>query len=472
MRKWNGGYVIKWKLGGNLIRIHLKKLEEVVGGEGLQDSFHHIEMHGVCINSKKIKEGNLFVPIIRVKNGHDYVKEAMDNGAVASLWKKSYGIPPKGMPIIFVDDTLAALQQLACYYRNESNVKVIGITGSNGKTTVKDIIGAILNSTYKVHKTQGNLNSQFGLPLTILEMKQGTEFLILEMGMSETGQIRNLSQIAQPDVAIITMIGQSHLETLGSREVIAKAKLEVIDGLKDEGMFLYNGDESLLSRNNNMPGIECKSFGEKGTNDFYPNNVQLDEYGVHFKLNDSKKVQYDVPLHGKHNILNAIVGIAVGQFYNVPTEKIQEALQQINITHMRFQFLTAKTGFTIINDAWNASPSSMKAAIETLEKLNAYEKKIIVIGDMLELGKEAETYHREIGKMLNQENISYVFTYGEMAEIVAEEAMKTYATGQVQSYNNKAKIAEEVLKIITKKDVVLLKGSRGMALEEIVQNWI
>ncbi len=446
-------------------------MKKVVNGEGLQESFHLIEMHGVCIDSKNMKEGNLFVPIIRVKDGHEYVKEAMDNGAVASLWKKSYGTPPKGIPIIFVDDTLFALQQLAQFYRRELNVKVIGITGSNGKTTVKDIIGSILSSTYRVHKTKGNFNSQIGLPLTILEMKRDTEFLILEMGMSEKGQIRNLSRIAQPDVAIITMIGQSHLETLGSREEIAKAKFEIIDGLNDDGLFLYNGDEPLLSQNINMLGIESKSFGGKYTNDLFPTNVQLDEYGVHFKLNNTK-IQYDVPLHGKHNILNAIVGIAVGQFYKVPIEKIQEALQQINITQMRFQFLTAKTGFTIINDAWNASPSSMKAAIETLQKLNAYEKKIIVIGDMLELGKEAKTYHREIGKMLNEESIQYVFTYGALSEIVAEEARKNYHTGKVQSFDNKDEIAEEILKVITKKDVVLLKGSRGMALEEIVQNWM
>ncbi len=446
-------------------------MKKVVNGEGLQESFHLIEMHGVCIDSKNMKEGNLFVPIIRVKDGHEYVKEAMDNGAVASLWKKSYGTPPKGIPIIFVDDTLFALQQLAQFYRREINVKVIGITGSNGKTTVKDIIGGILSSTYRVHKTKGNFNSQIGLPLTILEMKRDTEFLILEMGMSEKGQIRNLSRIAQPDVAIITMIGQSHLETLGSREEIAKAKFEIIDGLNDDGLFLYNGDEPLLSQNINMLGIESKSFGGKYTNDLFPTNVQLDEYGVHFKLNNTK-IQYDVPLHGKHNILNAIVGIAVGQFYKVPIEKIQEPLQQINITQMRFQFLTAKTGFTIINDAWNASPSSMKAAIETLQKLNAYEKKIIVIGDMLELGKEAKTYHREIGKMLNEESIQYVFTYGALSEIVAEEARKNYHTGKVQSFDNKDEIAEEILKVITKKDVVLLKGSRGMALEEIVQNWM
>lgn len=451
--------------------MNLKKLEEVIDGEGLYESFHHLEIHGVCIDSKNMKEGNLFVPIIRVKDGHKYVKEAMDNGAVASLWKKSYGTPPKGIPIIFVDDTLFALQQLAQFYRREINVKVIGITGSNGKTTVKDIIGGILSSTYRVHKTKGNFNSQIGLPLTILEMKRDTEFLILEMGMSEKGQIRNLSRIAQPDVAIITMIGQSHLETLGSREEIAKAKFEIIDGLNDDGLFLYNGDEPLLSQNINMLGIESKSFGGKYTNDLFPTNVQLDEYGVHFKLNNTK-IQYDVPLHGKHNILNAIVGIAVGQFYKVPIEKIQEALQQINITQMRFQFLTAKTGFTIINDAWNASPSSMKAAIETLQKLNAYEKKIIVIGDMLELGKEAKTYHREIGKMLNEESIQYVFTYGALSEIVAEEARKNYHTGKVQSFDNKDEIAEEILKVITKKDVVLLKGSRGMALEEIVQNWM
>ncbi|PAW41724.1 UDP-N-acetylmuramoyl-tripeptide--D-alanyl-D-alanine ligase [Bacillus toyonensis] len=454
-----------------MIQLQLNKLEEIVNGEGLQESFHYIEMQGVCIDSKKITKGNLFVPIIRVKDGHDYVKEAMEKGAAASLWKKSYGDPPKGIAIIFVDDTLLALQKIARYYRKTSNVKVIGITGSNGKTMVKDIISTILSTTYRVHKTKGNLNSQIGLPLTILEMKQDTELLILEMGMSETGQIRNLAQIAQPDVAIITMIGQSHLETLGSREEIAKAKFEIVDGLNDGGLFLYNGDEPLLSQNINMLGIESKSFGGKYTNDLFPTNVQLDEYGVHFKLNHSK-IQYDVPLHGKHNIFNTIVGIAVGQFYKVPIEKIQEALQQINITQMRFQFLTAKTGFTIINDAWNASPSSMKAAIETLQKLNAYKKKFIVIGDMLELGKKAETYHREIGKMLNEESIQYVFTYGELAKIVAEEARKNYHTGKIKSFDNKAKIAEEVLKVITKKDVVLLKGSRGMALEEIVQNWM
>ncbi|MGN7894630.1 UDP-N-acetylmuramoyl-tripeptide--D-alanyl-D-alanine ligase [Bacillus sp. 22475] len=457
--------------GDDLIQLQLNKLEEIVNGEGLQESFHYIEMQGVCIDSKKITKENLFVPIIRVKDGHDYVKEAMEKGAAASLWKKSYGDPPKGIPIIFVDDTLLALQKIARYYRKTSNVKVIGITGSNGKTMVKDIISTILSTTYRVHKTKGNLNSQIGLPLTILEMKQDTEFLILEMGMSETGQIRNLAQIAQPDVAIITMIGQSHLETLGSREEIAEAKFEIVDGLNDGGLFLYNGDEPLLSQNINMLGIESKSFGGKYTNDLFPTNVQLDEYGVHFKLNHSK-IQYDVPLHGKHNIFNTIVGIAVGQFYKVPIEKIQEALQQINITQMRFQFLTAKTGFTIINDAWNASPSSMKAAIETLQKLNAYKKKIIVIGDMLELGKKAETYHREIGKMLNEESIQYVFTYGELAKIVAEEARKNYHTGKIKSFDNKAKIAEEVLKVITKKDVVLLKGSRGMALEEIVQKWM
>lgn len=175
------------EIGDNLIQMNLKKLEEVINGEGLHESFHHLEIHGVCIDSKNMKEGNVFVPIIRVKDGHDYVKEAMDNGAVASLWKKSYGTPPKGVPIIFVDDTLFDLQQLAQFYRREINVKVIGITGSNGKTTVKDIIEGILRSTYRVHKTKGNFNSQIGLPLTILEMKRDTEFLILEMGMSEKG---------------------------------------------------------------------------------------------------------------------------------------------------------------------------------------------------------------------------------------------------------------------------------------------
>lgn len=194
--------------------------------------------------------------------------------------------------------------------------------------------------------------------------------------------------------------------------------------------------------------------------------------GSHFTLNQSNQVWYDVPLHGIHNMFNAIIAIMIGQFYKVAAEMIQQALQQASITEMHFQFITAKSGFTIINDAWNASHSSVKAAIETLEKLALYEKKIIVLGDMLELGEKGEEYHREIGRILNPATIQYVFTYGNLAGKIAEEAKKNYPTDTVQTFANKTDIANKIVEITTENDVVLLKGSRGMALEEIVAKWI
>ncbi|WP_090689025.1 UDP-N-acetylmuramoyl-tripeptide--D-alanyl-D-alanine ligase [Bacillus sp. 166amftsu] len=371
-------------------------------------------------------------------------------------------------------DTLIALQHLARFYRKQLSVDVIGVTGSNGKTTTKDLINSVLGTTYKVHKTQGNLNSQIGLPLTILEIEEDCEIVVLEMGMSEHGQIQRLSEIAEPNLAVITMIGQSHIQTLGLREAIADAKLEIVMNLKEQGLLIYNGDEPLLKeRIHTLPNanhIEFIRFGESSSNDIYPVSMKEHSTGIDFTLND--EVIYFIPLHGKHNVYNAIIAIKVGQQFNLDQQSIKKGLKQVEITEMRFQMLKGKSGTTIINDAWNASPSSVKAAIETFEQLVGYKKKIIVLGDMLELGQEEEKYHRDIGQILNPNTIDYIFTIGERAKMIVQEAKFRYTKGKVKAFLTKEEAITEILSVCNPEDAVLVKGSRGMALEEVVQELI
>ncbi|PEB54455.1 UDP-N-acetylmuramoyl-tripeptide--D-alanyl-D-alanine ligase [Bacillus pseudomycoides] len=457
-----------------MIQRRLLEIEQMVIGEGLQTKYHNYLIKGVSISSKTIRPGNLFIPIVRLKNGHDYVEEAIQQGAIASLWEKSQPNPPKGIPLIFVDDTLIALQQLARSYRNQLSVHVIGVTGSNGKTTTKDLINSVLGTTYKVHKTKGNLNSQIGLPLTILEIEEDCEIVVLEMGMSERGQIQRLSEIAQPNLAVITMIGQSHILTLGSREAIADAKLEIVMNLKEQGLLIYNGDEPLLKEKihalPNENQIKFIRIGESSSNDIYPVSMKEHSTGIDFTLND--EVTYFIPLHGKHNVYNAIIAIKVGQQFNLDQQSIQQGLKQVELTEMRFQMLKGKLGTTVINDAWNASPSSVKAAIETFEQLVGYEKKIIVLGDMLELGQEEENYHRNIGQILNPNTIDYIFTIGERAKMIAQEAKFRYTKGTVKAFLTKEEAITEILSVCNPEDAVLVKGSRGMTLEEVVRKLI
>ena len=455
-----------------MIERKLSEVSYMVNGLDMEPKDYDGFIKGVSINSKSVRPGNLFIPIVRIKNGHDYIDEAIKNGASATLWQKSQPNPPKDIPLIFVDDTLIALQNLAKSYRDELPTIIIGVTGSNGKTTTKDLIDSVLSTNYKVHKTEGNLNSQIGLPLTILQMEEDCDFAVLEMGMSEKGQIERLSTIANPDVAIITMIGQSHLETLGSRKEIASAKLEIVEGLKNGGLFICNGDEPLLREHLtkfiDVDRIKCVTFGNFDTNNVYPLSIEVQADGIKFQLNKDEKTEYNMPLYGRHNVYNAITAIIVGEYFGLSTASINRGLAKVKVTNMRFEIINTESGITVINDAWNASPSSVSAAIETFSHMVGYRHKIIILGDMLELGEREEEYHREVGKLLEPKIINYVFTVGKRASVIAEEAKKRYKESHVEACLDQSKIVERLLSIIKKGDAVLVKGSRGMGLENIV----
>lgn len=437
------------------------------GGSGLQSQWDEIEIRGVSIHSKSVEPGNLFIPIVRIKDGHDYAAEAVANGAAASLWQNDHPNPPLHTPLIFVDNSLEALQLLAGAYRDQLPVKVIGITGSNGKTTTKDMIDSILRTTYKVHKTKGNLNSQVGVPLTILNIAADTEFAVIEMGMSERGQIERLSRIAKPDLAVITMIGVSHLSTLGSREAIAAAKLEIIKGMPPGGVLLLNGDEPLLMKRIEelKQSISSICFGEQESNTYRAVSISMDATSTHFTCS---RTSYQVPLLGKHNVLNALAAIAVADVLSMHVEDVRRGLQQLSMSGMRMEVIRASSGFTIINDAWNASPVSMKAAIQTFEELSEYPCKIVLLGDMLELGEHERVFHREIGSSINPERIDYVYTLGDLGREIANEAAKHFPEGRVRACDDTKELIQELRSMLKPSDAILIKGSRGMAFEQIV----
>ncbi|MFD2217035.1 UDP-N-acetylmuramoyl-tripeptide--D-alanyl-D-alanine ligase [Metabacillus endolithicus] len=447
----------------------LLDVQNMVNGEGLEEKYQHVEISGVTTDSRNVENDNLFFPLVGdVFNGHEFVDKAISNGAKAVIWQKSEKNPPKEVPIILVEDTLVALQALATAYINElPNLKIIGITGSNGKTTTKDMVAAILETTYKVHKTQGNFNNHIGLPLTVLSMSEDTEIAVLEMGMSGKGEIELLSEIAHPDVAVITNIGEAHLMDLGSREGIAEAKLEITKGLKKDGLFIFHGDEPLLQER--VPGLSLKTttFGEASSNDYYPAKIIQEPTGTLFEVN---KEEYFIPVLGKHNVWNALAAYAVADYYGVEKDAIKKGFSSMKLTGMRLELIQAKNGASIINDAYNASPTSMLAAIDLIENLKDFDQKIVVLGDMLELGDDEVEYHQQVGREIKQNNISHIFTYGKLGKEIAKGAKENQSVDTVHHYDQKDELIKHLQSIVKEKDIVLVKASRGMKLEEVVNS--
>ncbi|MGY5343561.1 UDP-N-acetylmuramoyl-tripeptide--D-alanyl-D-alanine ligase [Paenibacillus glucanolyticus] len=452
-----------------MITHELKVIERMSEGDGLSLEFEGLLIRGVSIDSRTVKPGNLFVPIIRELDGHNFVNEAISKGAIASFWQKDHPNPPDHLPLIYVNDCLEALQKLAAQYRRELQVKVIGVTGSNGKTTTKEMLNSVLQTKFRVYKTEGNLNSQVGVPLTVLGIKKDAEIAIIEMGMSERGQIEQLSRITTPDIAVITMIGVSHLSSLGSREAIAAAKLEIVTGLKNGGCFVFNGDEPLLTKElfkiKKNSSLETISFGQGNFNDVSVENAISNSDGSQFSVaNDI----YYLPLVGAHNINNALATIAIALRLGLNSAEINEGFLHLKLPEMRLEKIISPSGFTIINDAWNASPDSVNAAIKTFQELTGYNDKHLVIGDMLELGDHEEEFHRVIGKSLDPNKINYIYTFGDLSYHIASEAIKTYPGGAVKAFKDKMRLANALNGAIKKNDVILLKASRGIQIDSII----
>lgn len=457
-----------------MIQRTLAQIATMIASE-VSGAQHDISVQGVSTDTRSIQAGSLFIPLIGENfDGHSYAEDAFHKGAAAILWQRDHGAAPQGVPHILVEDSLTALQQLAKAYRKELSVRIVGITGSNGKTTTKDLVAAVLGSTFEVHKTKGNLNNHIGLPLTLLLLDETTQFAVVEMGMSGRGEIALLSELAEPEASIITMIGESHMLQLGSRDEIARAKAEIVTGMPTDSLIIYNGDEPLIEQalgELELPtGLKRIRFGHGQDNNRYPTAIRMDADGAYFTINSPCYSELFIPLLGTHNVINALAAIAVGEAFGVSPEGIAAGLRALQMTSMRIEKLTAASGLTVLNDAYNASPASMRAAIALTEQLSGFGRKFLVLGDMLELGEHEEQFHRGIGAMLSPERVDYVFTFGRLGRFIADEATKSFPQAQVRAYEDKAQLAEELAAIARAEDLVLVKGSRGMRLEQVVQS--
>ncbi|WP_043934365.1 UDP-N-acetylmuramoyl-tripeptide--D-alanyl-D-alanine ligase [Bacillus sp. EB01] len=447
----------------------IKEIADMIPVSNDTSLFNETVITGVAIDSRKAANGNLFVPFKGEKvDGHRYVASAIKQGAAAALWQKDVPNPPEGLPLLVVEDCLAALQELARAYLKQLDVKVVGITGSNGKTTTKDMVTSLLSQKYKVQKTEGNFNNHIGLPLTVLQLDKNTEIAVLEMGMSARGEISLLTKLAEPDAVIITNIGEAHLLDLGSREAIAEAKLEILEGLKEGGLAVLNGDEPLLmDRVAGRKELNVQTFGRSESNKIYPTTINQTQSGNNFKINLSDQ-PFHLPVLGIYNIVNALGAILIARHFSVSFEEIAKGLKETRLTQMRMEMTEGANGEKIINDAYNASPTSMTAAIELVANLPGYARKVLVLGDMLELGPMEEEFHFKIGETIDPEKISFVFTYGELGAKIADGASKIFGGERVFSFTSKQHLTQELKKHTNGETLVLVKASRGMKLEEVV----
>ena len=450
-----------------MIKRTYAEIATMAGSVETFEQYANVQINGITIDSRKIEAGQLFIPFKGERtDGHQYVADAIKQGAAAAFWQKDVPNPPENLPLIFVDDSLKAIQALAKSYLRQLNVKVVGITGSNGKTSTKDITTSLLSLKYKVQKTEGNYNNHLGLPLTVLGLEEDTDIAVLEMGMSGRGEIDFLSRLAEPDIAVITNIGESHMQDLGSREGIAEAKLEILNGLKDKGRFIYFGDELLLSSRMKNSKVDTKTFGMDHANDLYPLEINARENGSAFHINKIA-APFQLPVLGNHNILNALAAMLVAEYFDIPYEEMNKGLQSLKLTNMRMELVEGKSGVKIINDAYNASPTSMLAAIDVLKKLPGYDQKIAVLGDMLELGDKEESFHYQMGERL--EDVDYVLTYGKLGSFIAEGAKTVLPADRVFAFFEKEPLIDKLVSYLNEETVVLVKASRGMKLEEIVK---
>ena len=427
------------------------------------------KVYGVCIDSRKVVEGNLYIPIHGVNNnGHDYVRQAIDNGAKAVLWERNEPNPPQDVVVILVEDTTAALQKLAESYRHQLDMKVIGITGSNGKTSTKDILAGILSQHYVTQKTMGNFNNEIGVPLTLLSLSENVEAAVVEMGMENLGELSFLTNMVKPDIAIITNVGCAHLENLGSMENIAKAKVEIVEGLNDHGLFIYNGDHKLLDdavKAKMIPGtIRIKTFGKEQPCDGFVDHIRQDETGVSFSLNTEHV--YHLDMIGKHNACNAAAAILAAKALGLSDEEIQRGLHSIEKTGLRNEIVRIKQAL-ILNDSYKSNPNSALAAMDTMEEFD-YDYKIAVLGDMLELGDTSDMIHYTLGKDLVAYQVNEVLTIGEMARYIAQGA-RDHTQAHVQQFETKEELLAYLLPYLDKNCMILVKGSRGMKLDEVVE---
>ncbi|HFR3551471.1 TPA: UDP-N-acetylmuramoyl-tripeptide--D-alanyl-D-alanine ligase [Streptococcus suis] len=449
------------------MKLTLHEVAQVVGAKNDVTNYPDTPLRQVEFDSRKIEAGDLFVPLKGTRDGHDFIPVAFENGCAATLSEVILDVPH-----ILVDDCLAALQQLAAYYLEKTGVDVIAVTGSNGKTTTKDMIHDILATTYKTYKTQGNYNNEIGLPYTVLHMPDDTAKLVLEMGQDHLGDIHLLSEIAKPSLSVITLFGEAHLEFFGSREEIAKGKLQIADGMEPGSKLLIPADpiaDKLLPSH-----VDLICFGEQA--DLQVTSLVESKDSLTFTVNFMDGDIF-LPVTGKYNATNAMVASYVGKTLGVPDEAIKSALAGLNLTRNRTEWKKAANGADILSDVYNANPTAMRLILETFSSIPANQggKKIAVLAEMKELGAQSVDLHNQMIMSLSPDVLDTVIFYGQDIEELSQLASQMFPLGKIYFFKKTAEenqfddLVAQVKAVLGPNDQILLKGSNSMNLAKLVE---
>ena len=427
---------------------------------------------GVTTDTRKIEEGMLFVALKGENfDGHDFIAQAAAKGANGAIVNKDYDVSKLDgidIDILAVDDTLKAYQDLAAFWRDKFSIPVIAITGSNGKTTTKDLTAAVLSGKWNVLKTQANFNNEIGLPLTLLQLNKHHDAAVVEIGMRGLGQITAMTKIAKPTIGVITNVGETHMELLGSIENIAKAKGEMAEAIAIDGKVILNADDKFVCKMNERTKATPIYFGIDKDADVKASDIKtLDGGKTEFtaKIGEAEG-KFTLHMLGIHNVYNCLAALAVGYACGLTIAEMQKGLATFKPTAMRFEYKQVGD-FTVINDAYNASPASTKAALANLDKI-AKGRKILVMGDMFELGKVEQQAHADVGTEAAKYHVDIVLTRGELTKFTAEAARKA-GIKQVYECASHEEALAVLKKVLQAGDTVLFKGSHGMHMEKIIE---
>ena len=433
----------------------------------------HAEAAGVVVDSRKAGENFIFVATKGERvDGHRFIPDVFAKGALGVVCEKE----PESLPgpCIVVEDSFEALKQIGEFYRQQLPVKVVGITGSVGKTSTKEFVAAVLSMKYKVHKTLGNYNNEVGVPLTVLSMPEDTEVAVLEMGINHFGEMHNLSRIARPDICIMTNIGQCHLEFLGSREGILKAKSEMFDFMKEDGSVCINGDDDMLASIKEVKGKKPVTFGLSEQCRVYATDIKgKGLFGSEAMIHgNGESFAVQIPLPGEHMVYNALAAAAAGQLLGMTPEEIRDGIAAVESVSGRSHIVKLPDK-VLIDDCYNANPVSMEAAIDLL--LQADGRRVAVMGDMFELGEQEKEMHARVGKYAAEKGVECIICAGKLARCIYEGAReaagerKDGPAAEIFYFEDRACLLEGINKILKPGDTILIKASHGMGFEKVVE---
>ena len=462
----------------------IRELIKAVSGKIIQGDRDFL-INRISIDSRTLIPGDLFFAIIGPNfDGHDFIFEAFNKGAVGVVVCKDASTLfqneqiDKNKIVIEVKNTLSALQDWSKYYKHKFKTFNICVTGSNGKTTTKEIIAYILSQEFPLLKTSGNYNNEIGIPLTLLQLNKSHKLLVAEMGMRGLGEIRTLTNFISPDLAVITNIGEAHIGLLGSKNNIFKAKSELLQSLDKDGIAILNRDDPyFLKMLEIVKDKKVYTFGIENKSDIMACNIRMvNDKGMRFVLEVQNGKSRDIyfPLLGRHNVYNALAASAAAFALGTELDLIKRGLSSFKPLDLHMQLSNFNQGIKILNDSYNASPLSVKSALETLAEAAQNNRKIAILGDMLELGEKADFYHREIGKEAVKLSINILITIGQGGKIIAQSSKEEgMAKERVFSFekNEKINLAKKLLSLTKPGDFILLKGSREMKMEEILEFW-